>query len=82
MNGHMWLVIAVLDSMGLRVNRVKYVNYVSRRQEECAGRRKNVCKSPVARGSTACLRTWQKENVGGKKSWEKYHEMSRAWGPR
>lgn len=57
MNGHMWLVIAVLDSMGLRVNRVKYVNYVSRRQEECAGRRKNVCKSPVARGSTACLRT-------------------------
>lgn len=31
---------------------------------------------PEDKGSSACVGLWQKENMGGRQSWEKHHEMS------
>ena len=66
----MWLVTAILDHMDLRM-------YGS---EICwlkAGRVYRKKREYVwKRGSTACVKTGQKENAGGRQSWEEDHEIN------
>ena len=66
----MWLVTTVLDIMDLRTygSEIRWLKAgsVYRKKREYVWKR----------GSTARVKTGQKENVGGRQTWEKGHEIS------